>query len=111
VNSAEADSNPEQLMRMAQRGDSKALGDLLELYREYLRLLAQLQINRRLRQKFDASDVVQDVFLQVQRHIPEFRGATEGEFLAWLRKILASCVLKAVRHCSGTRQRQLACLR
>jgi RNA polymerase sigma-70 factor, ECF subfamily len=41
---------------------SEELGQLLELYRNYLTLLARLQINRRLQGKVDASDLVQESF-------------------------------------------------
>jgi hypothetical protein len=40
--------DPEQIFRLAQAGDGEALGQLLELYRNYLTLLARLQINRRI---------------------------------------------------------------
>jgi RNA polymerase sigma-70 factor, ECF subfamily len=45
--SAEATSDPEKLLGLAQAGDNTALGQLLELYHDYLALLARLQIGRR----------------------------------------------------------------
>jgi hypothetical protein len=44
-----ADLDPEQLLALAREGSASALGQLLELYRDYLMLLARLQISRRLR--------------------------------------------------------------
>jgi RNA polymerase sigma-70 factor (ECF subfamily) len=95
------------LLQAARRGDDQALGELLEAYRGYLRLLARLEVGRRLRTKLDASDVVQETFLQAHRAFEEFRGSTEGEVLVWLRKILASRLSKAVRHYLGTQRRDL----
>jgi RNA polymerase sigma-70 factor (ECF subfamily) len=39
--------------------------------------------------KIDASDMVQQVMMQAVQGFDGFRGSTEAELLAWLRKILA----------------------
>ena len=80
------------------------MGRLLELYRNYLGLLARLEIGRRLQGKPDDSDLVQETFLQAHRHFVQFRGTTEAELTAWLRQILADVVGKVVRHCRARRR-------
>jgi RNA polymerase sigma-70 factor (ECF subfamily) len=70
----------------------------LERYREYLRVLARLQLDARLQAKLDASDLVQQTLLKAHEKRGQFRGRTEAEFTAWLRKILADQMAKAVRH-------------
>lgn len=67
----------------------------LEAYRDYLRVLARLQMSTRLRGKLDASDVVQQTILRAHAGQDQFRGTTESEWLAWLRTILAN-VLRSV---------------
>jgi RNA polymerase sigma-70 factor (ECF subfamily) len=62
----------------------------LERYRPYLRLLAGLQVGPVLAGKLDASDVVQEALLKAHRRREQFRGQTEAEQLAWLRRILAN---------------------
>jgi RNA polymerase sigma-70 factor (ECF subfamily) len=69
----------------------------LERYRDYLRLLARLQFSPHLQAKLDASDVVQQAILQAHEQRAQFRGGTEGEWLAWLRAILANALGAAVR--------------
>jgi RNA polymerase sigma-70 factor (ECF subfamily) len=77
-----------QLLAAAQAGDMEALGRLLQVYRGYLKLLAEPQLRGRLQSRFSASDVVQDVFLSAHRGFRAFRGGTEPAFRAWLRTIL-----------------------
>jgi RNA polymerase sigma-70 factor (ECF subfamily) len=95
----------EQLLRLARAGSSVALGQLLELYRNYLTLLARLQISRRLQGKADADDLVQETFLKVARDFALFQGTTEKEWLGWLRQVLAWKVAHLVRHYLGTQRR------
>jgi RNA polymerase sigma-70 factor (ECF subfamily) len=104
---ATAELAPEQLIRLARGGDGRALGQLLELYRNYLALSARLQISRHLQSKVDAADLVQDTFLKAHRSFDQFRGGTEAELVAWLRQILALNVVNLVRQYLGTRARDV----
>jgi RNA polymerase sigma-70 factor, ECF subfamily len=99
--------DPEHLLSLARAGQDQALGRLLELYRNYLSLLARLEIGRRLQGKVDDSDLVQDAFLQAHRHFAQFRGTTEAELVSWLRHILADVVGKLVRRYFGTQRRDI----
>ena len=69
----------------------------IEDYRDYLLLLFRLQFGGRLRAKLDASDVVQQAILHAHENRSQFRGRTEGEWLAWLRAILANTLATAAR--------------
>jgi RNA polymerase sigma-70 factor (ECF subfamily) len=94
---------PDYLLLLARRGCEPALGELLSRYTAYLKLLARVQIGRRLQGKAGASDVVQETFLEAHQHFPLFRGSTEAEFVAWLRQILAGRLALLVRHYLGTK--------
>ena len=98
--------DPEHLLRQARAGDGDALGRLLELYRNYLALLARVQIGRRLQGKADAADLVQETFLEAHRDFAQFRGTTEATLLAWLRQVLARNLANLVRR-YGTQRREV----
>jgi RNA polymerase sigma-70 factor (ECF subfamily) len=72
----------------AKSGDPSAIGKVLEHYRDYLRLLARNQLDRRVQSRVDPSDVVQQTMLEAQQGIAGFRGERSGELAAWLRQIL-----------------------
>ena len=78
-------------------GDADCLGWLLEIYRNYLHLLASAELNERLRSRVNPSDLVQETFLRTSRHFGEFCGSSEQEWLGWLRTILRRSVLKMVQ--------------
>jgi RNA polymerase sigma-70 factor (ECF subfamily) len=95
------------LLQNARGGDEAALGRLLESYSKYLTLLARVQIGRRIQGKVDPADVVQETFLEAHRQIAAFRGTTEAELVAWLRRILAGQLALTMRRFLGTKGRDV----
>jgi len=100
-------TDSEHLLQEARRGDPATLGRLLDLYRRYLALLARLQIGQRLQGKVDASDLVQETYLEAHRNFGRFRGTSEGEFVHWLRRILAAKLADLMRRYLGTQGRDV----
>ena len=72
---ATRDDVPALLVR-ARAGEPEVLGQLFERFRNYLCVLARVQIGRRLQGKVDASDLVQETFLEAYRDFGQFRGTT-----------------------------------
>ncbi|QEF97143.1 ECF RNA polymerase sigma-E factor [Stieleria maiorica] len=83
-------SEANQLLAGAQNGQGDCLGRLLQLYLNYLKLIARTQLDQKLQARTSASDVVQDTLLEAHRDFSKFRGSCPEEFLAWLRKILVN---------------------
>jgi RNA polymerase sigma-70 factor, ECF subfamily len=71
---------------------------LLEPFRQYLTVLAELHLDRKLRGKLDPSDIVQQSFLRAYSALAEVRSPEPEVLAAWLRKILASTLADAVKH-------------
>jgi RNA polymerase sigma-70 factor (ECF subfamily) len=79
----------------------------LERYRSALLLLARVQLGRHQQLGLDASDLVQDALLEAHRDREKFRGKTDAERFAWLRKILHHTFLDQI-DAGGAKKRNLA---
>lgn len=72
--------------------------DLIEPFRNYLKVLAGLHLDPRLRGKLDPSDVVQQTMIRAYSALGELRRREPEVVAAWLRRILASTLADAVKH-------------
>lgn len=73
----------------------------MDRFRSYLRFLADVKLDRRLRGRIDPSDIVQETMLRAYRARGTFRGNDQGQppggYPAWLRQILMRTILHALR--------------
>ncbi len=66
-------------------------------FRDYLMTVAQLHLEPALRQKFDASDVVQQTLLEAHQQAENFRGNTRAEKAGWLKQMLLHNLIDMMR--------------
>ncbi len=85
------------LLERALSGDREALGELLEMHRGYLRVIAQRWLQGDVAVRVGASDVVQKTFLSAFAKFEQFDGRSAGEFAAWLRVVHDRNLRDAVR--------------
>ena len=102
---ADHDSLLLPLLERARAGDAAARDELFQRCRNYVHLLARTQVETWMRTKVDASDLVQQTLLEAHRGLQEFRGESEGEWLAWLRMILTHNARDFVRRYRQTDKR------
>lgn len=97
------------LLAQARAGMREQLGQMLQLYRNYLTILATTQIDRKLRTRVSPSDVVQEAMLMAHRDFMQYRGRTEREFLAWLRQILIHTLHRVIDTHIRAKKRTVRC--
>lgn len=97
----------EALIAASRNGSADAQGKLFELCRNYLLLVAERKLESSLQSKIGASDLVQQTFLDAHRAFGDFRGGSEPELLAWLKRILQNHAAEAVRRYLGAAKRDV----
>jgi RNA polymerase sigma-70 factor (ECF subfamily) len=85
------------LIDRARREEPGALDQLLDSYRNYLRLLARSGLDASLQGKADPSDLVQDALLKASLRFGQFQGTGDAELAGWLRQILSRCLADFIR--------------
>jgi len=103
-----ADSPVTLLLERARQGDMAARNELFEKCRAYVSLVARAQVASWLQAKVDYSDVVQQTLLEAHRGLEHFRGTTDGEWLAWLRRIVQTNAADFVRRYATAGKRRAA---
>lgn len=93
---SEFQSTIDSLLSRAKAGSGDSLGQLLQLYANYLKLVVLAQLEQNLRTRVSPSDVIQETFFEAHRDFIQFRGTTTPEFLAWLRRILVNNLCRVV---------------
>lgn len=87
----------EQLLRDAREGDLAAASRLLQEHREALRRMVQMRLDRKIQQRVDASDIVQEVLLEANRRLRDYLNDPVMPFHLWLRHIARDRVIDAHR--------------
>ncbi len=87
----------DECIRQAHQGCAQALEHLYKQCHLYLLLIANRDLDERLRAKFGLSDIVQETMLEAHRDFDAFAGISEGELRAWIRKILLNTVRDMAR--------------
>jgi RNA polymerase sigma-70 factor (ECF subfamily) len=90
----------------AQAGSQEALGRMLDACRGYLLRIAGQELDPGLRAKGGASDLVQETLLDALRDFGHFRGNSEQELFAWLRRLLLNNLSNFARRYRDTAKRQ-----
>jgi RNA polymerase sigma-70 factor (ECF subfamily) len=106
VSDSQTNSLLADLLQRARDGDDDARDELFQKCRAYVGVVARAQVESWLQAKVDASDLVQQTLLEAHRGFGQFRGTSEAEWLAWLRRILAHNAADFVRQYHGTEKRQ-----
>jgi RNA polymerase sigma-70 factor, ECF subfamily len=99
------DSETNRLIEQAATGERCAWDQLLDRYRDRLRRLVALRLDRRLRGRVDASDVIQEASLEAVRRLPEYLKNPNMPFFLWLRFLTGQRLTEQHRIHLGARAR------
>lgn len=102
-----ADNDPDctELLSRARGGDQDALDEIFARHRDRLRRVIEVRLDRRLQGRVDASDVVQDGFLDVARRLEEYLREPRLPLFLWLRLVVGERLLKIHRQHLGAQMR------
>jgi RNA polymerase sigma-70 factor (ECF subfamily) len=93
------------LLEKARAGDRDALTDLFSRHRDRLRRMVELRLDRRLQARVDASDVVQDAYLEVAERLEAYLSEPKLPFFLWLRLVVGEHLVALYRRHLGAQMR------
>jgi RNA polymerase sigma-70 factor (ECF subfamily) len=102
---SESGTTTDDLLRQARAGDETALGALFAVYRDRLRKMVRLRLDRRVFGRLDPSDVLQEAYLDVARRFPEYAAAPALPFYLWLRALTGQRLIDLHRQHLGAQMR------
>ena len=93
------------LIERARAGDREALNNLFARHRDRLRRMVEVRLDPRLQARLDASDVVQEAYVEVVERLEEYRRDPKLPLFLWLRLVVGERLLRLHRHHLGTQMR------
>ncbi len=88
--------NHELLLRL-EAGDDHAFVDLFDRYRLRLKRMLEFRMDHRLRSRADASDVLQEVYIDAHQRIAHYLKKPDLSFYVWLRQLTAQRLIDFYR--------------
>src|SRR6516165_11090482 len=76
-----------RLLEQARAGDQEALNALFARHRPRLRRMVDMRVDRRLQARIDASDVIQEAYIEVVTRLNEYLNVPSYPLFLWLRRI------------------------
>jgi RNA polymerase sigma-70 factor, ECF subfamily len=100
-----ADDDAETLLRQALAGDAAALATLFDRHRERLKRMVKLRMDRRLQGRVDASDVLQEAYLDLAQRLPEYAKDPKFPLFLWMRLVTGQRLAQVHRKHLGAAMR------
>ena len=101
----EEHKNLEDLIHRARSGEEQALVELFALYRERLRAMVHLRLDRRLQGRLDPSDVLQEGYITYARRVSDYIEEPSMPFFLWLRSLIGQTIVDLHRKHLGAQMR------
>ncbi len=88
----------QELLVRLRAGDEKALGELYSLHRDRLKQMLEFRMDRRLRGRADASDILQEVYIDAHQRMRHYLKKPKMSFYIWLRQLTTQRLIDIHRH-------------
>src|SRR5262249_27071563 len=102
------DAEAEGLLDRAAGGDELARQELLARYRDRLRRMVAVHLDRRLAPRVDPSDVIQEALLDASRKLSDYLEKRPLPFYPWLRRLAWERLVKLRQRHLAARKRSVA---
>ncbi len=99
------ESTEELLVQRAKSGDELALTSLFDRHAPRLKRRIRSKLSPAVRRKVSDSDVLQETWMAVTRHLDDFEYRGQGSFVAWAGTIAENAARKQMRRHAGTAKR------
>ena len=86
-------------------GDETAMVELFGEHRSRLKRMIELRMDRRLKGRIDASDVLQEAYVDLAKQLPSYAANPAIPFFVWLRRITGQRLSMLHRHHLGAEKR------
>lgn len=93
------------LIERARAGDREALDALFAQHRQRLRRMVEIRLDPRVQARLDASDVVQEAFVDVAERLHEYLSDPKLPLFLWLRLIVGERLIRLHRQHLGAQMR------
>jgi len=100
-----ADDTGEVLLKLALAGDIPALAALFSQHRDRLKRMVKLRLDRRLQGRVDASDVLQEAYLDLAQRLPEYGREPKFPLYLWMRLVTGQRLAQVHRKHLGAAMR------
>jgi RNA polymerase sigma-70 factor, ECF subfamily len=98
-------NNLDPLLQRAVAGDEAALAAVFDFHRARLKRMVKLRLDRRLQGRIDASDVLQEAYLDLAQRLPEYAREPKVPFFLWLRLVTGQRLAQVHRRHLGAAMR------
>jgi RNA polymerase sigma-70 factor (ECF subfamily) len=97
--------NEQHLIDQALAASEGALAELFQRHRTRLKRMVKLRMDRRLQGRVDASDVLQEAYVDLAQRLPEYSREAKIPFFLWLRLVTGQRLMQVHRQHLGTAKR------
>lgn len=101
------DDQTTTLLQAARAGDSDAVNRLLEKHRGPVHRLIEMRLDRKVRQRVDVSDVVQEVMVDASTRLSKYLDNPVMAFHLWMRQIASDRIIDTYRRHRGSAKRSM----